>query len=193
MRAPTAAGTEPGIRIVGVSHGSQTGSHRPEAVSHTALRQAHNVAAQQLFVLYPALPGNRPAPPEKRKVGGSTPPLTTSPDGTPLGRPPRREAGAERYRQVRDALLAAEPHATSERRAGLRIEAAKRARISPLYLDLTVSFSKSVSVFQWRGGRPGRAAVDLGTLDRVIADQGRYCQCHGSGRMPNSLPSCQDS
>jgi conjugative relaxase-like TrwC/TraI family protein len=70
-----------------------------------------------------------------------------APDGTQLGRPPRRELAAERYRQVRDLLLAAEPHATSERRGELRIEAAKRARISPLYLDLTISFSKSVSVF----------------------------------------------
>jgi conjugative relaxase-like TrwC/TraI family protein len=69
------------------------------------------------------------------------------PDGTRLGRAPRREAAEERYRQVRDLLLAGEPHATSERRAELRIEAAKRARMSPLYLDLTVSFSKSVSVF----------------------------------------------
>jgi hypothetical protein len=70
-----------------------------------------------------------------------------SPDGTQLGRAPPREAAAERYRQVRDVLLAGEPHATSERRAELRIEAAKRARVSPLYLDLTVSFSKSISVF----------------------------------------------
>jgi conjugative relaxase-like TrwC/TraI family protein len=69
------------------------------------------------------------------------------PDCRPLGRPLRREAAAERYRQVRDQLLAAEPHATGERRAELRIEAARRARVSPLYLDLTVSFSKSVSVF----------------------------------------------
>jgi hypothetical protein len=69
------------------------------------------------------------------------------PDGTQLGRAPRREAAGDRYRQVRDMLLAAEPHATSERRAELRIEAAKRAPISLLYLDLTVSFSKSVSVF----------------------------------------------
>jgi hypothetical protein len=34
------------------------------------------------------------------------------PDCRPLGRPLRREAAAERYRQVRDQLLAAEPHAT---------------------------------------------------------------------------------
>jgi TrwC relaxase len=39
------------------------------------------------------------------------------PDGTLLGRPPRRETAAERYRQARDMLLAAAPHATSERRA----------------------------------------------------------------------------
>ena len=69
------------------------------------------------------------------------------PDGTRLGRPPQRAAAAERYRRVRDQLLAVEPHATSERKAELRIEAAKRARIPPLYMDLMVSFSKSISVF----------------------------------------------
>ncbi|MGB6456662.1 MAG: MobF family relaxase [Streptosporangiaceae bacterium] len=69
------------------------------------------------------------------------------PDGTQLGRALRKEAAAERYQHVRDAMLAAEPHATSERRAELRIEALKQARISPLYLDLTISFSKSISVF----------------------------------------------
>jgi TrwC relaxase len=69
------------------------------------------------------------------------------PDGARLGRPPRFAEARERYREVRDQLLTAEPHATAEREAELRIEAAKRARLSPLYMDLTVSFSKSVSVF----------------------------------------------
>jgi conjugative relaxase-like TrwC/TraI family protein len=83
--------------------------------------------------------GARPVRPPVRAAEG--------PGRHPAGRPPRREAAAERYRQVRDTLLAAEPHATSERRTELRIEAAKRARISPLYLDLTISLSKSISVF----------------------------------------------
>ena len=69
------------------------------------------------------------------------------PDGTPLGRAPQLAAARERYRQIRDQLLAAEPQATSERKEELRFEAARRARVSPLYMDLTVSFSKSISVF----------------------------------------------
>jgi conjugative relaxase-like TrwC/TraI family protein len=87
------------------------------------------------------------------------------PDGNQLGRPPRREAAAERYRQARDLLLAAEPHATAERRAELRIEAAKRARISPLYLDLTISFSKSVSVFH-------ASLAENARLARLAGDEG---------------------
>jgi conjugative relaxase-like TrwC/TraI family protein len=69
------------------------------------------------------------------------------PDGAQLGRPPRFAEARERYREIRDQLLAAEPQATAEREAELRIEAAKRARLSPLYMDLTVSLSKSISVF----------------------------------------------
>ena len=42
--------------------------------------------------------------------------------------------------------------------AELRIEAAKRARMSPLYMDLTVSFSKSISVFHASLGENARLA-----------------------------------
>ncbi len=84
------------------------------------------------------------------------------PDGAQLGRPPRFAQARERYREVRDQLLAAEPHATAEREAELRIEAAKRARLSPLYMDLTVSFSKSVSVFHASLGENGRLARRAG-------------------------------
>jgi TrwC relaxase len=80
------------------------------------------------------------------------------PDGARLGRPPRFAQARERYREIRDQLLAAEPHATAEREAELRIEAAKRARLSPLYMDLTVSFSKSVSVFHASLGENVRLA-----------------------------------
>ncbi|HTW42237.1 MAG TPA: MobF family relaxase, partial [Solirubrobacteraceae bacterium] len=44
-------------------------------------------------------------------------------------------------------LLAAEPHATADRKRELRIEAAKQARQSPLFFDLTLSLSKSISIF----------------------------------------------
>ncbi len=80
------------------------------------------------------------------------------PDGARLGRPPRFAQARERYREIRDQLLAAEPHATAEREAEPRIEAAKRARLSPLYMDLTVSFSKSVSVFHASLGENARQA-----------------------------------
>jgi len=57
-----------------------------------------------------------------------------APDGTQLGRPPGcgRKA-ADLYAQ----LLAAEPHATAERKRELRLEATRMARQSPLFFDLT--------------------------------------------------------
>jgi hypothetical protein len=84
------------------------------------------------------------------------------PDGAQLGRPPRFAQARERYREVLDQLLAAEPHATAERAAELRIEAAKRARLSPLYMDLTVSLSKSISVFHASLGENARLARLVG-------------------------------
>jgi hypothetical protein len=80
------------------------------------------------------------------------------PDGAQLGRKPRFEQTRERYREIRGQLLAAEPQATAEREAELRIEAARQARLSPLYMDLTVSFSKSISVFHASLGENARLA-----------------------------------
>jgi hypothetical protein len=48
-----------------------------------------------------------------------------APDGTPLGRPP---GNGRKAADMYAALLAAEPHATAERRRELRIEAVKHAR-----------------------------------------------------------------
>ena len=82
-----------------------------------------------------------------------------APDGMQLGRSP--SAG----RQAADLfaqLLAAEPHATSERRRELRVEAAARARQSPLYFDLTISLSKSISVFHASLGENARLARQAG-------------------------------
>ena len=63
-----------------------------------------------------------------------------APDGTQLGRPPGNgRKAADLYAQ----LLAAEPHATAERKRELRTEAVKKARQSPLFFDLTISLSKS--------------------------------------------------
>jgi hypothetical protein len=62
-------------------------------------------------------------------------------------------------------LLAAEPHATAERKRELAIEAASRARRSPLYFDLTVSFSKSISIFHASLGENARLARLAGDAD----------------------------
>src|ERR1039457_6450749 len=82
-----------------------------------------------------------------------------APDGTPLGRPPGdgRKA-ADLYAQ----LLGAEPHATAERKRELRLEAARQARQSPLFFDLTLSMSKSISIFHASLGENARLARQAG-------------------------------
>ena len=82
-----------------------------------------------------------------------------APDGTPLGRPPDRgRKAADLYAK----LLAAEPHATADRKRELRIEAAKQARQSPLFFDLTISLSKSISIFHASLGENARLARQAG-------------------------------
>jgi conjugative relaxase-like TrwC/TraI family protein len=81
------------------------------------------------------------------------------PDGTPLGRPPgsgRNAAGI--YAQ----LLVAEPHATAERKRELLLEATRQARQSPLFFDLTLSLSKSISIFHASLGENARLARQAG-------------------------------
>ena len=63
--------------------------------------------------------------------------------GEKLGRAPN---GYKRFSQIFAAKLAAEPHATFERRLELEREAGQEARRSPVYTDLTVAHNKSVSV-----------------------------------------------
>jgi conjugative relaxase-like TrwC/TraI family protein len=55
-------------------------------------------------------------------------------------------------------LLAAEPHATAERRHELRVEATRQTRQSPLFFDLTISLSKSISIFHASLGENARLA-----------------------------------
>jgi hypothetical protein len=82
-----------------------------------------------------------------------------APDGTPLGRPPGNgRKAADLYAQ----LLAAEPHATAERKRELRTEAVKKARQSPLFFDLTISLSKSISLFHASLGENARLARQAG-------------------------------
>ena len=85
-----------------------------------------------------------------------------APDGTQLGRPPGNgRKAADLYAQ----LLAAEPHATAERKRELRTEAVKQARQSPLFFDLTMSLSKSISIFHASLGENARLARQAGDND----------------------------
>src|ERR1039457_5373296 len=82
-----------------------------------------------------------------------------APDGTQLGRPPATgRKAADLYAQ----LLTAEPHATAERKRELRTEAVHKARQSPLFFDLTLSLSKSISIFHASLGENARLARQAG-------------------------------
>ena len=82
-----------------------------------------------------------------------------APDGTQLGRSPSSgRKAADLYAQ----LLAAEPHATAERKRELRTEAVQKARQSPLFFDLTLSLSKSISIFHASLGENARLARQAG-------------------------------
>jgi conjugative relaxase-like TrwC/TraI family protein len=84
------------------------------------------------------------------------------PDGMQLGRPPGNgRKAADLYAQ----LLAAEPHATAERKRELRTEAVTKARQSPLFFDLTISLSKSISIFHASLGENARLARQAGDHD----------------------------
>jgi conjugative relaxase-like TrwC/TraI family protein len=85
-----------------------------------------------------------------------------APDGTQLGRPP---GSGRKAADLYAALLAAEPHATAERRRELRTEAVRRARQSPLFFDLTISLSKSISIFHASLGENARLARQAGDAE----------------------------
>ena len=74
-------------------------------------------------------------------------------------------------------LQAAEPHATAERLLELEREAAQATRQSPAYTDVTVSFSKSISVFHAsirENERQARLAGDEAEAARWAAAERRY-------------------
>jgi TrwC relaxase len=81
------------------------------------------------------------------------------PDGRKLGRAP---ANAGKAVEIYKRLLAAEPGADDHRRAALRIEAQRQARQSPLYFDLTISWSKDISIFHASLGAAAQRARDAG-------------------------------
>ena len=85
-----------------------------------------------------------------------------APDGTQLGKPPD---GGRKAADLYARLLAAEPHATAERRRELRIEATRQTRQSPLFFDLTLSLSKSISIFHASLGENARLARQAGDQD----------------------------
>jgi conjugative relaxase-like TrwC/TraI family protein len=85
-----------------------------------------------------------------------------APDGTPLGRPP---GSGRKAADVYTRLLAAESHATAERKAELRLEATRQARQSPLFFDLTLSLSKSISIFHASLGENARLAREADDPD----------------------------
>jgi conjugative relaxase-like TrwC/TraI family protein len=82
-----------------------------------------------------------------------------APDGTSLGKPP---GSGRKAADIYAALIAAEPHATQERKQELRLEATRQARQSPLYFDLTLSLSKSISIFHASLGENARLAHEAG-------------------------------
>ena len=85
-----------------------------------------------------------------------------APDRTKLGKPP---GGGRKAADLYAQLLAAEPHATAERKRELRAEAVRKARQSPLFFDLTLSLSKSISIFHASLGENARLARQAGDKD----------------------------
>ncbi|TVZ00006.1 hypothetical protein EAS64_38630 [Trebonia kvetii] len=85
-----------------------------------------------------------------------------APDGTPLGRLP---SGSKKGADLYATLLAAEPQATPERKRELRIQAGRQTRQSPLFFDLTLSLSKSLSIFHASLGENARLAREARDAD----------------------------
>jgi conjugative relaxase-like TrwC/TraI family protein len=85
-----------------------------------------------------------------------------APDGTLLGRP---LSGSKKAAEIYAWLLTAEPQATPERKRELRVQAARQARQSPLFFDLTLSLSKSISIFHASLGENARLAREAGNTD----------------------------
>src|SRR6478609_4047613 len=108
-------------------------------------------------------------------------------DGTQLGRPPGNgRKAADLYAQ----LLAAEPHATAERKRELRTEAVRKARQSPLFFDLTLSLSKSISIFHASLGENARLARQAGDMQLHVHSQIAHVArtgIDGKWRAPDSL------
>jgi conjugative relaxase-like TrwC/TraI family protein len=81
------------------------------------------------------------------------------PDGQKLGRAP---ANAGKAVEIYKGLVAAEPGADDHRKGELRIMAQREARQSPLYFDVTTSWSKDISIFHASLGTAVQRARDEG-------------------------------
>lgn len=79
----------------------------------------------------------------------------------------RRPGNFDRFRDHYERLLAAEPHATAERRLELEREAAQATRKSPAYTDVTVSLSKSVSILDASIRANAQQAREAGDVARA--------------------------
>lgn len=90
--------------------------------------------------------------------------------GEKLGRAPN---GYPRFRQIFERKLAAEPHATFERRLELEREAGQETRRSPVYTDLTVAHNKSISVLHASFREQARRARLAGDAGREALWRGR--------------------
>ena len=77
-----------------------------------------------------------------------------------------RRTATARFRQILARKLAAEPHATWERRLELEREAAQETRRSPVYTDLTVAHNKSMSVLHASFREQARRARLAGDAER---------------------------
>jgi conjugative relaxase-like TrwC/TraI family protein len=85
---------------------------------------------------------------------------------TRLGRAPGKYKTAE---EIYAALLAAEPHATAERREELLVEAKAQVRTPDMYWDATFSVSKSISLFHASALANAAAAARSG--DQAAAER----------------------
>ena len=109
-----------------------------------------------------------PRPSASSPASGSSASRTTccSANAGPRRHPARPAPGnGRKAADIYAQLLAAEPHATAERKRELRTEAVKKARQSPLFFDLTISLSKSISIFHASLGENARLARQAGDQD----------------------------
>ena len=96
-------------------------------------------------------------------------------DGSRLGRRPAAYTG--QYEANLARLKAAEPHATAERVRELEIEAARATRKAAPYTDVTLAWSKSISILHAsirENGRQARLAGDTAAAAYWEAKEARF-------------------